>query len=332
VSAGHRHHDHAHGHGHGHEGHSYAAHAKGGHAHHHDHARGLAAHALAWAMGLTLGYAAVEFLAGWWFGSLALVSDAGHMASDAAALGLAWFAAWLARRPAGGKHSFGLARAEVIAAFLNGIALLAVVTLITVEAIKRLMQPVTEVQGLGVMLVALVGLAINLVVAFVLTRGESTLNKRAALLHVVGDLLGSFAALLAGAVIYFTGWMPIDPILSLVIAGLILVSTLHLLREVLHVLMEGVPRDLRLDEVGRALAQLPEVRDVHDLHIWNISSGQIALSAHLRVDRLEGWPLLLAQARRVLHERFGIEHVTLQPELGTGAGGGQSVIRLVRRR
>lgn len=282
-------------------------------------------------MVLTLGYAGVEFVAGWWFGSLALISDAGHMASDAAALGLAWFAAWLARRPAGGRHSFGLARAEVIAAFLNGLALLAVVVLITVEAIKRLMHPAAEVQGLGVMVVAFLGLLLNIAVAFVLTRGEASLNKRAALLHVFGDLLGSFAAVLAGAVIYFTGWKPIDPILSLVIAVLILGSTLHLLREALHVLMEGVPRYLRLDEVGRALARLPEVRDVHDLHIWNISSGQIALSAHIRVDRLDGWPQLLAQARRVLNERFGIEHVTLQPELGAAAGAGQSVIRLMRR-
>ena len=140
------------------------------------------------------------------------------------------------------------------------------------------------------------------------------------------------AARLAGAVISFTGWKPIDPILSLVIAGLILLSTLHLLRETLHVLMEGVPRYLQLDQVGRALAQLPEVREVHDLHIWNISSGQIALSAHIRVDRLDGWPLLLAHARRVLHERFGIEHVTLQPEVGGGASGEQAVIRLMRRR
>lgn len=282
-------------------------------------------------MALTLGYALVEFLAGWWFGSLALVSDAGHMVSDAAALGLAWFAAWLARRPAGGHHSFGLARAEVIAAFLNGLALLLVVVLITVEAIKRLMQP-GEVHGLGVMLVAFFGLLLNLAVTFVLTRGEASLNQRAALLHVLGDLLGSFAALLAGAVIHFTGWQPIDPILSLVIAALILASTVRLLRDALHVLMEGVPRFLRLDEVGRVLAQLPEVREVHDLHIWHISSGQIALSAHIRVDKLDGWPLLLSQARRLLHERFGIEHVTLQPEVG-GTGGyvEQSVIRLVRR-
>lgn len=284
-------------------------------------------------MALTLGYAAIEFLSGWWFGSLALVSDAGHMASDAAALGLAWFAAWLARRPAGSRHSFGLARAEVIAALVNGLALLAVVVLITVEAIRRLMQPGGEVQGLGVMAVAFLGLLLNVAVALVLMRGEASLNRRAALLHVLGDLLGSFAALLAGAVIHFTGWKPIDPILSIVIAVLILLSTLHLLREALHVLMEGVPRYLRLDEVGRALAQLPEVRDVHDLHIWHISSGQVALSAHLRIERLERWPLLLAQARRVLHQRFGIEHVTLQPETtGDGSGGTQAVIRLVRRR
>jgi cobalt-zinc-cadmium efflux system protein len=288
--------------------------------------------ALMWAMALTLSYAAVEFAAGWWFGSLALMSDAGHMVSDAAALALAWFAAWLSQRPPGSRHSFGLARAEVIAAFVNGLALLLVVLLIAVEAVKRLMAP-PDVQGLGVMGVASVGLLLNLAVAFILSRSERTLNRRAALLHVLADVLGSFAALLAGAVIYFTGWKPIDPILSLAIAVLILGSTIHLLREALHVLMEGVPRSIRLDEVGKALARIPDVRDAHDLHIWHISSGQVALSAHLRVASLQRWPEVLEEARAILARRFGIAHVTLQPETSAPGGRGEeSVIRLFTRR
>jgi cobalt-zinc-cadmium efflux system protein len=316
---GHANHDHGHEHGHGHHGYAH-------------HAAGLSSGSpLALALGLTLAYAAVEFAAGWWFGSLALMSDAGHMVSDAAALGLAWFAGWIAQRPAGLRHSFGLARAEVIAAFVNGLGLLLLVLLIAVEAVRRLLQP-APVQGAGVMAVAFVGLLINLVVAYILSRGERSLNVRAALLHVLADLVGSFAALLAGAVIFVTSWHPIDPILSLVIAALILGSTFHLLRDALHVLMEGVPRSLRLDEVGIALAQIADVRDVHDLHVWHISSGQVALSAHVKLETLEHWPRILEEARRVLDERFGIRHVTLQPELAPGRGSSHAVIQVFKRR
>ena len=294
-----------------------AKHPHQNHEHpHHAHGHALLGRnaAMSMAVGLTVGYAAVELVTGLWFGSLALVSDAGHMLSDALALGLAWFAAWLSRRPAGARHSYGLARAEVIAAFLNGLAMLLVVVLISVEAIGRLLDP-QPVQGFGVMVVAFVGLLLNLAVALIISRGERTLNSRAALLHVTSDVIGSVAALSAGAVIYFTGWKPIDPILSLVISLLILTSTIHLLRETLHVLMEGVPRAIDLQEVGQALAGIRHVRSVHDLHIWNISSGQVALSAHLELPSLTHWPEILAQARRILLERFTIGHVTLQPEL-----------------
>jgi cobalt-zinc-cadmium efflux system protein len=144
-------------------------------------------------------------------------------------------------------------------------------------------------------------------------------------------VLGSVAALAAGAVIYFTGWNPIDPILSLAIAALILVSTLSLLREALHVLMEGVPRRLQLPDVGRALARVPGVHGVHDLHIWNISTGQVALSAHVEVQDLTRWPAVLDQSRRILLERFGIDHVTLQPELSP-ASPKRAIVKLFARR
>jgi cobalt-zinc-cadmium efflux system protein len=294
----HHHHDHA---GHDHDGPGFAWSMSG-------------SAALGVALLLTLGYAGVELVTGVWFASLALVSDAGHMFSDAVALGLAWFAAWLAQRPAGLRHSFGLARAEVIAGFVNGLSMLLIVVLIAVEAIRRLLAP-APVAGLGVLVVAFIGLLLNLAVAFIISRSERNLNTRAALLHVMSDVLGSVVAMVAGGVIYFTGWTPIDPILSLVIALLILVSTLHLLREALHVLMEGVPAAIRLEEVGHALARLAGVRSVHDLHIWNISSGRAALSAHLELATLEQWPQVLAQARALLLDRFNIEHVTLQPEL-----------------
>ncbi|HWQ39435.1 MAG TPA: cation diffusion facilitator family transporter [Burkholderiales bacterium] len=283
------------------------------------------------ALGATAGFASVELLAGWWFNSLALLSDAGHMFSDAAALALAVLAALIARRPAGARHSYGLARAEVIAGFVNGLLLLAVVVMIFVEAVARLLEP-EAVQGMGVAVVAALGLTVNLAVIYVLGRGGQDLNTRAATLHVFGDLVGSVAALTSGAVIHFTGWQPIDPLLSIVIALLILASTLRLVREALHVLMEGVPAGIQLREVGMALAQVQGVRSVHDLHIWTISSGQVALSAHLDVDDLARWPQLLEEARRALQRRFGIEHVTLQPEqLGGVNPGHQARVRILPR-
>ncbi len=300
--------------------------------HHHGRRHGSLPGVLGVALALTLGYAFVELMAGLAFGSLALVSDAGHMFSDALALGLAWFAAWVAAQPPGARHSYGLARAEVIAAFVNGLALLLVVVFIAVEAISRLLHP-ADVQGLGVMIVAFIGLLLNLAVVLILSRGERGLNLRAAMLHVTSDLIGSVAALAAGAVIYFTGWRPIDPILSLVIALLILGSTINLLREALHVLMEGVPRTVKLDEVGRLIARINGVRSVHDLHIWHISLGRVALSAHLDITELSGWPTVLEQARQVLQERYGIDHVTLQPEVLADAGrGAQAVVKIVARR
>jgi len=315
-----------------HPGHAHHA----GHAHgpHHGHSCGglSGSRALGIALLLTLGYAGVELVTGLWFGSLALVSDAGHMFSDAVALALAWVAAWLSQRPAGLRHSFGLARAEVIAGFVNGLSMLLVVVLIVVEAIRRLLAP-APVAGLGVLVVAFVGLLLNLAAAFIISRGERNLNTRAALLHVMSDVLGSVIAMAAGAVIYFTGWTPIDPILSLVISVLILASTIHLLREALHVLMEGVPAAIRLEEVGQALARVPGVSSVHDLHVWNISSGRVALSAHLELTSLDGWPQLLADARSLLLDRFGIEHVTLQPELkGAPGAPGTAVVKLFSRR
>ncbi|HUF21106.1 MAG TPA: cation diffusion facilitator family transporter [Burkholderiales bacterium] len=281
------------------------------------------------ALGITAGYALVELIAGIRFHSLALMSDAGHMFSDAAALGLAAFAAWMARRPAGSRHTFGFARAEIVAAFINSLAMLIVVVVIAVEAVKRLLDP-PEVQGLGVMTVAFLGLLVNLLVIYLISRGERTLNSRAATLHVFGDLIGSVAAITAGAVIYFTGWKPIDPLLSIVIALLILFATMRLLREAVHVLMEGVPRNIRLADVGETMAQAQGVRSVHDLHIWNISSGQIALSAHVDIDEIGQWPATLELLRIALRERFGIEHVTLQPEVIGGINAGQQArVRIV---
>lgn len=282
--------------------------------HHHDHHHYAHGASLRLAFGLTLAFSVVEGAGGLWSGSLALLGDAGHMLSDSVALGLAAFAAWLGQRPPSARHSYGLVRAEVIAAFVNGLLMVGLVVGITVEAVQRLLHP-QPVAGGAVMGIAFVGLLVNVLTAFVLSRGEKTLNTRAALLHVLGDLLGSVAALVAGAVIYFTGWLPIDPLLSIVLTLLILHSTVHLLREALHVLMEGVPRDVRLDDVGTRLAGIEGVVSVHDLHIWSMSGEHAALSAHLVLSAPENWPTVLHAARRLLHDEYDIDHVTLQPEI-----------------
>jgi cobalt-zinc-cadmium efflux system protein len=268
------------------------------------------------ALGLTLGFAALEAAGGWWAGSLALLGDAAHMVSDATALGLAALAAWIAQRPPSTRHSFGLGRLETVAALANGVFMLAVVVGIVVSAVERLLAPRPVVGG-AVFLIAAMGLAVNIGVALMLSRGEQTLNTRAALLHVIGDLLGSVAALIAGAVIYFTGWTPMDSILSLMICLLILYSSLRLLRDVFHVLMEGVPHHLNLREVGQALAAVHGVESVHDLHIWVLPSGSVALSAHVVLRNLAHWQSVLERQRRLLVEEFRIDHITLQPEPGT---------------
>ncbi len=311
---GHAHHDHKHG---DHTGHAHAdqGHADHGHAgHHHGNAN---RNILLLALLFTLGFAFVEAAGGWISHSLALISDAGHMFSDALSLGLAALAAQLAKRPVSAKHSYGLVRAEVIAASVNGLLMLAVIIYIVVEAVKRLQSPET-VQGFTVMIIAFVGLLVNIIVAYMLSRGEHNLNTRAALLHVMGDLLGSVAALVAGAVIYFTGWMPIDPLLSIFVALLILGSTLNLLREALHVLMEGVPRHLDLKVIGDRMANIADVQSVHDLHIWTLASGQVALSSHISLINMNNWSNTLESIRLMLRREYGIEHVTLQPESAQG--------------
>jgi cobalt-zinc-cadmium efflux system protein len=269
-----------------------------------------------WALALTFGFALVEAAGGWWAGSLALLSDAGHMVTDATALGLATLAAWVARRPPSQRHSYGLGRAEVVAALANALLMLVVVGSIALSAIQRLHTP-RPVMGGAVAVIAALGLAVNLAVLWTLRRAERTLNARAALLHVAGDLLGSVAAVTAGGVIYLSGWTPIDPLSSLFICALILYSSIRLLLEALHVLMEGVPPHLDLAQIGRTMTDVEGVRSVHDLHVWALSSGRAALSAHIVLDDMVAWPSLLATLRWILNDGFGIEHVTLQPETRT---------------
>jgi len=293
-------------------------------AHLHEHRAGDAVHAhfvehrsqaaLAWALALTLGFAVVEVVTGWMAHSLALISDAGHMVTDAAALGLALLAQLIAKRPPSARHSFGFGRAEALAAFVNSLVMLALVLWILYESAQRFAQP-EQVHGATVSIVAGIGLLLNITLAWMLSRGDKNMNTRAALVNVMGDLLGSIAALAAGAVIYFTGWMQIDPLLSIFVALLIFRSTAEVLRESYHFLMEGVPEQIDYLQVGADLEQVPGVLSVHDLHVWDMSPGQPALIGHVEIADLQQWPAILHAIKAMLLEKHGIDHITLQAEV-----------------
>lgn len=283
------------------------------HGHHHHHHHAAAGKTLVAALFITLLFAILEAIGGWISGSLALLGDAGHMFSDAAALGLAAFAAWIAQRPPSSRHSYGMLRAEVIAALINGVFMLFIVVSIVIAAIDRFQDP-QDIDALIVIWVAAAGFFVNIFVAWLLMRGEQNMNVRGALLHVFGDLLGSLAALISGVVIYFTGWTMVDPLLSVLICLLILLSTMRLLREVVNVIMEGVPLHIDMEEVGLAMAGIEGVVSVHDLHIWTLASGHDALSAHIVVQDINNWHRTLGELRVLLHDKFDIDHVTLQPE------------------
>lgn len=288
------------------------------HSHHHPHPHGSSKYMqLLWPVLLTLGFAVVEAVGGWMTHSLALLGDAGHMFSDSAALALAWFASWIAHKPPTKRHTYGLARVEVLVALFNGLLMLGIIFGIVHEAINRLSNP-HPVAGGQVMLIALMGLLVNVVVAWMLHHSEKNINSRAAMLHVLGDLLGSVAALAAGAVIYLTGWMPIDAILSMFIAVLLLASTFNLLREAVHVLMEGVPAHIDPDQLQHDMAHQPGVHAVHHLHIWMLSSGVVALSAHVVLTEAHRWTEVLPGLRNMLDARYDIRHITLQPETEHG--------------
>ncbi len=287
------------------------------HDHHHHHFQTKTRSQLLLPFVLTLVFAIVEALGGLWTGSLALLGDAGHMVSDSAALGLAWLASWVAQRPQSVRHNFGLVRLEVLVAVVNALLMLLVILEICFEAWHRLNQP-HNIQVGEMMLIAFLGLLINLFVAWYLQRdqtGQQNINQRAAFLHVLGDLLGSLAALVAGLVIYLTAWVEIDVYLSLFIVLLIGVSSIRLLREGIHILMEGVPAHLNHQDILQHLMRQAMVLDVHDLRVWAISSDHIALTAHIRVADLQHWPALMHHLQHELEDHFGIQHIVLQPEL-----------------
>jgi cobalt-zinc-cadmium efflux system protein len=294
-------------------------HAEPGHA---GHALGSRARrnrrALGVALALIGGFTLVELVAGLLAGSLALLADAAHMLSDTGSLGLAFLAAWLASRPATPRRSFGSGRAEILAALVNGVTLVAVSIWIFVAAVGRLDDP-PEVPGGWVLAVGAAGLAVNVAAALVLARaGASSLNIRAALSHVLADLLGSVGVIVAGLVVLATGWNYADPLAALAIGVLVLASSWRILRESVAILLEETPAGIDAEEVGRALASADGVVEVHDLHIWTITSGFPALAAHVLVVPGGDCHGVRRDLERLLHERFDLDHTTLQVEHADG--------------
>jgi cobalt-zinc-cadmium efflux system protein len=290
----------------------------------HDHGAGPAGghirRRLTITLGLVSGYAVAEVVGGVIANSLALLADAGHMVSDAGAIALALFAIWFARRPATPRHTYGYYRAEILAALVNAATLVAISVYIFVEAYERFRAP-SQVHG-GIMIgIAAGGLIVNLIALWTLHgyRREN-LNIRGAWLHVLSDVLGSMQAVIAGALILLFGWWWVDPTASILIGALVIHSSWTLMRESVGVLMESAPANLDVDAVRSRLMAIPGVLEVRDLHIWTITTGLVALSAHIVVETLS--PGMLQELRQELQHQFGIHHTTIQFDLPGDAHSG----------
>jgi cobalt-zinc-cadmium efflux system protein len=291
--------------------------------HHHDHghrreaalSRGADNRArLAWTLALTLAYMVAEIVGGYLADSLALLADAGHMLSDAAALGLSLFAAWITQRPPTPQHSYGYYRAEILAALANGATLIAIAIFVFIEAFHRL-GAVEPVAGPLLAGIAAGGLVVNLLGLAILNAGKTeSLNLHGAWLHLMTDALGSVAALVAGGLIWTLGWNWADSVASILIGILVIFSSWNLVKQAIAILMESTPHHLDVDAVRSAMVSVAGVCEVHDLHIWTITSGMESLSAHVVL--LSGFEsqASLDSLRRVLHDRFGIDHITIQIE------------------
>jgi len=293
------------------------------HAHDHDqdhghsHGHGANEQKLLWAMLLTGGFMLAEVVGGVISGSLALLSDAGHMLTDFVSLALAWLAFRLGRKQADLRRSYGYHRFQVLAAFVNGLALFVIAAWILIEAARRLVEPVEVLAG-PMLAIAILGLVVNLAAFWILQQGETeNLNVRGAALHVLGDLLGSVAAIVASLVILGTGWMPIDPILSVLVVVLILRAAWTVVRRSGHILLEGTPEHVHPADVrARLTAAVPEVADVHHIHVWSLTSERPVVTLHAVLTDGADHDLALGKIHRALAELFGLSHATVQLERG----------------
>lgn len=292
------------------------AHSHHDHNHDHHHHGSNNKKSLTIALVITTGFLISEIVGGILTNSLALLSDAAHMLSDVVALALSLFAMWIASMPSTLRRTFGYYRAEVLAALINGITLVVVSLYIFYEAYQRFQHP-PEVQSGLMLIIAVFGLIANLVSAWVLSRGgdhEHNLNMRGALLHVIGDALGSVGAIAAGVTMMYTGWYYADPLVSVIIGALVLFSSWRLLKETIHVLLEGTPRHIQLGEVKAAMCSIVGVKQVHDLHIWTVSSDFISMSGHVVIDDEKQGPALLKELELLLTNKFDLKHTTIQLE------------------
>ena len=270
------------------------------------------------ALGINAAMLAVGIVGGILTGSLAVLADAGHVLSDVGSIALALFAAGLASRPAGGRRTFGYQRSEVLAALVNGLLLVAVAVGIAVAAIGRFGDP-PQIDGAGVLALGVFGLAGNVAATLVLARGQrEDVNLEGVLRHSVADALGSLGVIVAGAVVLAGGSAIVDPIVGLLIAALVLASSWRLIAEPVNVLMEAAPSGLDVDEMGAAICSEEGVRSVHELHVWTVTAGFGALAAHVVVARDSDRDLIRRRLEVLLHERFGLDHTTLQMEEEAG--------------
>ena len=284
------------------------------HSHSHERHGAGSINKLKLALVLTSVYMFAEAIGGWYANSLALLADAGHMLTDVAAMSLTLAAIWFASRPATAKKTFGYYRLEILAAFVNGIALVLISLWVIYEAYERWHTP-PEIKGLQLTLIAVGGLIINLICAWLLHGAhEQDLNMRGAWLHVIGDALGSVTAILAGALIIAFGWLWADAVSSALISLIIIFGAWNLIRESVNVLLEGTPAHINLKAVEETIRATENVDDVHDLHVWTITSGMEALSVHIIHRETVSQRELLKTVRQKLHDEFGIDHLTIQLE------------------
>ncbi len=269
---------------------------------------------LGWALGLTVAFLILEVVGAIWTGSLALLADAGHMLTDVAGICLSLFAIWFASKPPTATNTYGYVRMEILAALANGVLLLSMATFILYEAYQRLWSP-PEVLAGPMLTIAVVGLSVNLTSMWLLHRGaDESLNLRGAYFEVLGDAMASLGVIAAALIIHFTGWTLADPLISGAIGLFILPRTWNLIKQAVQILMEGVPPHLDVRDIEAAMRVSHGVRDVHDLHVWTLTSGKEAMSAHVLVDDLSDGQHILKDLQALLLERFGIEHTTVQVE------------------
>ena len=270
---------------------------------------------LRFALLLTGTFVLIEIIGGYFANSLALLEDAGHIASDAMTLGIIAFTSWISVQPSSRKYSYGFGRAAVIATWTSSLFMFLIAFIVIIEAMKRIQHPLF-VHSVPVIIITIFGILIDLVIISLLSRSEKTLNIRAILLHVVSDIVGTCAVLLSGIVIFFTQWSFIDSSLSVIVSILLIILSIRLWRKSIIILMEGVPTHLNIQKISQTITCFRGIQGIHDLHVWTLSPGGVtALSAHVNITDITSWDNILLGLKSTLKKQYHINHITLQPEI-----------------